>query len=154
MFPRSSHLWEWSRTRLRSSGADDIPLEARAGHLSRLPGNHFHGLRVIRLWQLQGKYVIGFSCRDVLTHYPDMVPMPVLGPSLLFCGKPACWIRGSNTQGKVSLPAPSPVCWMGLPWVQAQGDWQSQRACRLLLAFLSGHAFGMSENGNSNLEPE
>ncbi|XP_024429133.3 MYCBP-associated protein isoform X2 [Desmodus rotundus] len=37
---------------------------------------------------------------DVLTHYPDMVPMPVLGPSLLFCGKPACWIRGSNTQGK------------------------------------------------------
>ncbi|XP_036912736.1 MYCBP-associated protein isoform X2 [Sturnira hondurensis] len=37
---------------------------------------------------------------DVLTHCPDMVPMPVLGPSLLFCGKPACWIRGSNTQDK------------------------------------------------------
>ncbi|KAM5310429.1 MYCBP-associated protein isoform 2-T2 [Glossophaga mutica] len=37
---------------------------------------------------------------DLLTHYPDVVPMPVLGPSLLFCGKPACWIRGSNTQDK------------------------------------------------------
>uniref|UniRef100_A0A8D2GMD8 MYCBP associated protein n=1 Tax=Theropithecus gelada TaxID=9565 RepID=A0A8D2GMD8_THEGE len=28
------------------------------------------------------------------------VPMPILGPSLLFCGKPACWIRGSNPQNK------------------------------------------------------
>uniref|UniRef100_A0A8C9ILG3 MYCBP associated protein n=1 Tax=Piliocolobus tephrosceles TaxID=591936 RepID=A0A8C9ILG3_9PRIM len=28
------------------------------------------------------------------------VPMPILGPSLLFCGKPACWIRGSNPQDK------------------------------------------------------
>ncbi|KAF6095587.1 MYCBP associated protein [Phyllostomus discolor] len=37
---------------------------------------------------------------DLLTHYPDVTPMPVLGPSLLFCGKPACWIRGCNTQDK------------------------------------------------------
>ncbi|XP_054402547.2 MYCBP-associated protein isoform X4 [Pongo abelii] len=28
------------------------------------------------------------------------VSMPILGPSLLFCGKPACWIRGSNPQDK------------------------------------------------------
>uniref|UniRef100_A0A2K5EYG1 MYCBP associated protein n=1 Tax=Aotus nancymaae TaxID=37293 RepID=A0A2K5EYG1_AOTNA len=28
------------------------------------------------------------------------VPMPILGPSLLFCGQPACWIRGSNPQDK------------------------------------------------------
>lgn len=133
--PRTSHLRGWGRTRLRSSGADDIPREARAGCLSRLAGNHLHGLRVARLWQLPGRCVIGFSCRDCLTHYPDVAPMPVLGPSLLFCGKPACWIRGSNTQDKVSRPAPSPVCRTGLPWVQSHGDWQSQRACRLLLAF-------------------
>uniref|UniRef100_A0A8D2H615 MYCBP associated protein n=1 Tax=Urocitellus parryii TaxID=9999 RepID=A0A8D2H615_UROPR len=31
---------------------------------------------------------------------PDSDSMPVLGPSLLFCGKPACWIRGSNPQDK------------------------------------------------------
>ncbi|XP_006833711.1 PREDICTED: MYCBP-associated protein [Chrysochloris asiatica] len=37
---------------------------------------------------------------DVLVSYPDEVPMPILGPSLLFCGKPACWIRGSNPQDK------------------------------------------------------
>ncbi|KAM5212385.1 MYCBP-associated protein isoform 1-T2 [Hipposideros larvatus] len=37
---------------------------------------------------------------DLLASYPDMVPMPVLGPSLLFCGKPACWIRSSNPQDK------------------------------------------------------
>ncbi|XP_034882741.1 MYCBP-associated protein isoform X1 [Mirounga leonina] len=35
-----------------------------------------------------------------LASYPDVVPMPILGPSLLFCGKPACWIRGSNPQDK------------------------------------------------------
>ncbi|XP_039702249.1 MYCBP-associated protein [Pteropus medius] len=37
---------------------------------------------------------------DLLTDYPDTVPMPILGPSLLFCGKPACWIRSSNPQDK------------------------------------------------------
>ncbi|XP_043760114.1 MYCBP-associated protein isoform X2 [Cervus elaphus] len=37
---------------------------------------------------------------DLLASYPDVVPMPVLGPSLLFCGKPACWIRGSNLEDK------------------------------------------------------
>ncbi|XP_058427503.1 MYCBP-associated protein isoform X3 [Marmota monax] len=37
---------------------------------------------------------------DLLDNCPDSVSMPVLGPSLLFCGKPACWIRGSNPQDK------------------------------------------------------
>ncbi|XP_023389274.1 MYCBP-associated protein [Pteropus vampyrus] len=37
---------------------------------------------------------------DLLTDYPDTAPMPILGPSLLFCGKPACWIRSSNPQDK------------------------------------------------------
>ncbi|XP_008516205.2 MYCBP-associated protein isoform X1 [Equus przewalskii] len=37
---------------------------------------------------------------DDLASYPDVVPMPILGPSLLFCGKPACWIRGRNPQDK------------------------------------------------------
>ncbi|XP_031209183.1 MYCBP-associated protein isoform X2 [Mastomys coucha] len=37
---------------------------------------------------------------DSLTNLSDMVPMPILGPSLLFCGKPACWIRGSNAEDK------------------------------------------------------
>ncbi|XP_025771898.1 MYCBP-associated protein [Puma concolor] len=37
---------------------------------------------------------------DSLASYPDDVPMPVLGPSLLFCGKPACWIRGRNPEDK------------------------------------------------------
>uniref|UniRef100_A0A4X1UX58 MYCBP associated protein n=1 Tax=Sus scrofa TaxID=9823 RepID=A0A4X1UX58_PIG len=37
---------------------------------------------------------------DLLTNHCDMVPMAVLGPSLLFCGKPACWIRGSNPEDK------------------------------------------------------
>ncbi|XP_029783880.1 MYCBP-associated protein [Suricata suricatta] len=37
---------------------------------------------------------------DLVVSYPDMAPMPVLGPSLLFCGKPACWIRGSNPGDK------------------------------------------------------
>ncbi|XP_058139979.1 MYCBP-associated protein isoform X2 [Dasypus novemcinctus] len=36
----------------------------------------------------------------LLASCPDMDPMPILGPSLLFCGKPACWIRGSNPQDK------------------------------------------------------
>ncbi|XP_037349662.1 MYCBP-associated protein [Talpa occidentalis] len=39
-------------------------------------------------------------CLDLMANYPDVVPMPILGPSLLFCGKPACWIRGSNPQDK------------------------------------------------------
>ncbi|KAG8507867.1 MYCBP-associated protein, partial [Galemys pyrenaicus] len=39
-------------------------------------------------------------CLDIMANYPDVVPMPILGPSLLFCGKPACWIRGSNPQDK------------------------------------------------------
>ncbi|KAM7069101.1 MYCBP-associated protein isoform 2-T2 [Molossus nigricans] len=34
---------------------------------------------------------------NALTEYAG-VPMPILGPSLLFCGKPACWVRGSNAQ--------------------------------------------------------
>ncbi|XP_049558616.1 MYCBP-associated protein isoform X2 [Orcinus orca] len=37
---------------------------------------------------------------DLLANYPDVVPMPILGPSLLFCGQPACWIRGSNPEDK------------------------------------------------------
>uniref|UniRef100_A0A5F8GVC4 MYCBP associated protein n=1 Tax=Monodelphis domestica TaxID=13616 RepID=A0A5F8GVC4_MONDO len=35
------------------------------------------------------------STPDPLADYPDVVPMPFLGPSLLFCGKPACWIDRS-----------------------------------------------------------
>ncbi|XP_055476022.1 MYCBP-associated protein isoform X2 [Psammomys obesus] len=38
-----------------------------------------------------------------LTNLSDMAPMPILGPSLLFCGKPACWIRGSNTEDKKNI---------------------------------------------------
>lgn len=119
---RPSYLQEWSRTKLSSSGADDTPLEARARHHSRLIGNHFWGLHVTRLWQPQGDYAIGFSYRDLFTNYPDAVPMPVLGPSLLFCGKPACWVRGSNPQDKVNPPSPSPTCWTGPPRVQSLGD--------------------------------
>uniref|UniRef100_A0A8C0WEP6 MYCBP-associated protein n=1 Tax=Castor canadensis TaxID=51338 RepID=A0A8C0WEP6_CASCN len=37
---------------------------------------------------------------ELLTSYPDTASMPILGPSLLFCGKPAFWIRGSNPEGK------------------------------------------------------
>ncbi|XP_078012189.1 MYCBP-associated protein [Phascolarctos cinereus] len=37
---------------------------------------------------------------DPLADYPDVVPMPFLGPSLLFCGKPACWIDSSLPPGK------------------------------------------------------
>ncbi|XP_059127541.1 MYCBP-associated protein isoform X1 [Peromyscus eremicus] len=40
---------------------------------------------------------------DSLTNVSDMVPMPILGPSLLFCGKPACWIRGSNSEDKQTI---------------------------------------------------
>ncbi|CAK6438294.1 unnamed protein product [Pipistrellus nathusii] len=37
---------------------------------------------------------------DLLMDHSEEAPMPVLGPSLLFCGKPACWIRGNNSQDK------------------------------------------------------
>ncbi|XP_037665474.1 MYCBP-associated protein isoform X4 [Choloepus didactylus] len=37
---------------------------------------------------------------ELLAGCPDVDPMPILGPSLLFCGKPACWIRGSNPEDK------------------------------------------------------
>ncbi|XP_049717069.1 MYCBP-associated protein isoform X1 [Elephas maximus indicus] len=40
---------------------------------------------------------------DVMANYPDVTLMPILGPSLLFCGKPACWIRGSNPQDKSQI---------------------------------------------------
>ncbi|CAO2644887.1 MYCBP-associated protein [Lemmus lemmus] len=40
---------------------------------------------------------------DSMTNFSDMVPMPILGPSLLFCGKPACWIRGSNPDDKKNI---------------------------------------------------
>ncbi|XP_057631080.1 MYCBP-associated protein isoform X2 [Chionomys nivalis] len=40
---------------------------------------------------------------DSLTNFSDMVSMPILGPSLLFCGKPACWIRGSNPDDKKNI---------------------------------------------------
>ncbi|XP_006166269.3 MYCBP-associated protein, partial [Tupaia chinensis] len=40
------------------------------------------------------------SFSNLLASCPEVIPMPVLGPSLLFCGKPACWIRGSNPQDK------------------------------------------------------
>ncbi|XP_076792064.1 MYCBP-associated protein isoform X2 [Arvicanthis niloticus] len=43
------------------------------------------------------------SFLDSLTNLSDMVPMPILGPSLLFCGKPACWIRGSNPEDKKNI---------------------------------------------------
>lgn len=79
--------------------------------------------------------------------------MPILGPSLLFCGKPACWIRSSNPEDKVSLPSPSPTCWMSLPQVQSQGDCGSHKELAVsCLHFFkkSGHAFSMSANGNSN----
>lgn len=52
--------------------------------------------------QPSGKEIMGFSYRDSLTNFSDMAPMPILGPSLLFCGKPACWIRGSNPKDKVN----------------------------------------------------
>ncbi|XP_072502734.1 MYCBP-associated protein isoform X1 [Notamacropus eugenii] len=37
---------------------------------------------------------------DPLADYPDVVPMPFLGPSLLFCGKPACWIDSNLPPGE------------------------------------------------------
>ncbi|XP_060059696.1 MYCBP-associated protein isoform X2 [Erinaceus europaeus] len=37
---------------------------------------------------------------DIKTSQSDMASMPILGPSLLFCGKPACWIRGSTPEDK------------------------------------------------------
>nr|XP_048302890.1 MYCBP-associated protein isoform X1 [Myodes glareolus] len=40
---------------------------------------------------------------DSLTNFSDMAPLPILGPSLLFCGKPACWIRGSNPKDKKNI---------------------------------------------------
>ncbi|XP_027291700.1 MYCBP-associated protein isoform X1 [Cricetulus griseus] len=40
---------------------------------------------------------------DSLTNLSDTAPMPILGPSLLFCGKPACWIRGSNPDDKKNI---------------------------------------------------
>nr|XP_012611634.1 MYCBP-associated protein-like [Microcebus murinus] len=55
------------------------------------------------------------TCLELLTTYPDVSSMPILGPSLLFCGKPACWIRGSNPHDKVKPPLPSLACWEGLP---------------------------------------
>ncbi|XP_023573670.1 MYCBP-associated protein isoform X2 [Octodon degus] len=38
------------------------------------------------------------ACQDFWAGRGDAAPMPVLGPSLLFCGKPACWIRARNPQ--------------------------------------------------------
>ncbi|XP_013374538.1 PREDICTED: MYCBP-associated protein isoform X3 [Chinchilla lanigera] len=38
------------------------------------------------------------ACQDFWAGPGDAAPMPILGPSLLFCGKPACWIRGRNPQ--------------------------------------------------------
>ncbi|KAM5273434.1 MYCBP-associated protein [Ctenodactylus gundi] len=40
------------------------------------------------------------ACQDLGANDPDIATLPILGPSLLFCGKPACWIRGSNPQDK------------------------------------------------------
>ncbi|XP_004859755.1 MYCBP-associated protein isoform X2 [Heterocephalus glaber] len=37
---------------------------------------------------------------DFWAGHSDAAPMSILGPSLLFCGKPACWIRGRNPQDK------------------------------------------------------
>lgn len=71
-------------------------------------------------WGSLREKVIGFSCRDFAS-YPDVVPVPILGPSLLFCGKPACWIRGSNPQDKVKPLPPSPPLLAGPPEVQSQG---------------------------------
>nr|XP_044600782.1 MYCBP-associated protein isoform X3 [Equus asinus] len=48
---------------------------------------------------------------DDLASYPDVVPMPILGPSLLFCGKPACWIRGRNPQDKSLNAGIFRECW-------------------------------------------
>ncbi|XP_023599979.1 MYCBP-associated protein [Myotis lucifugus] len=94
--PRTSRWQEGSRTRLSSGGADDAPGEGRAG-------SHRWGLHVTRRWQPRGKRTIGFPYSDLRTHYPEAAPMPILGPSLLFCGKPACWIRGSNPQDKKQI---------------------------------------------------
>ncbi|XP_023419618.2 MYCBP-associated protein isoform X1 [Cavia porcellus] len=38
--------------------------------------------------------------QDFCPGHGDAAPMPILGPSLLFCGKPACWVRGHNPQDK------------------------------------------------------
>lgn len=101
-------------------------------------------------WGSLREKVIGFSCRDFAS-YPDVVPVPILGPSLLFCGKPACWIRGSNPQDKVKPLPPSPPCWQGLQRCSPKVAVAVTRSLDgHLFAFLSGHAFSMSENGNSS----
>ncbi|XP_012658377.2 MYCBP-associated protein [Otolemur garnettii] len=40
------------------------------------------------------------SSSEDMCFCPNLASMPILGPSLLFCGKPACWIRGSNPEDK------------------------------------------------------
>ncbi|KAM6175772.1 MYCBP-associated protein [Erethizon dorsatum] len=40
------------------------------------------------------------ASQDFWADHGDAAPMPILGPSLLFCGKPACWTRGCNPQDK------------------------------------------------------
>lgn len=77
---------------------------SKADQVSRFPDNCVHSSK----WcehsasrKIKNRFVF-FSYRDSLTNVSDMVPMPILGPSLLFCGKPACWIRGSNSEDKVN----------------------------------------------------
>uniref|UniRef100_A0A8D0GYQ3 Uncharacterized protein n=1 Tax=Sphenodon punctatus TaxID=8508 RepID=A0A8D0GYQ3_SPHPU len=42
------------------------------------------------------------ECQDPLGDYPDVVPEPVLGPSVMFCGQPARWID-STTSHRVKM---------------------------------------------------
>ncbi|XP_074870358.1 MYCBP-associated protein isoform X2 [Carettochelys insculpta] len=45
------------------------------------------------------------SLSDPLEDYPDVVPEPVLGPSLQFCGQPARWIDSTSHRDEVGIAA-------------------------------------------------
>lgn len=68
-------------------------------------------LHVARQCHRQRPRSLASPYRDICPGHGDAAPMPILGPSLLFCGKPACWVRGHNPQDKVEAFTVTPWGW-------------------------------------------
>uniref|UniRef100_G3VNG4 MYCBP associated protein n=1 Tax=Sarcophilus harrisii TaxID=9305 RepID=G3VNG4_SARHA len=63
---------------------DGLEVVGKGQPFSSVSAQHFPGLKDVKESTSEQQ--------NPLVNYPDVVPMPFLGPSLLFCGKPACWL--------------------------------------------------------------
>ncbi|XP_074117845.1 MYCBP-associated protein isoform X2 [Sminthopsis crassicaudata] len=73
---------------------DGLEVVGKGQPFSSVSAQHFPGLKDVK------ESTSEQQPSNPLADYPDVVPMPFLGPSLLFCGKPACWLDSTLPPGE------------------------------------------------------